>query len=313
MPTRSTTRSPSPIPRCSRGRGRWPCAFHRVTDETAPARVSVPVRGRRGERRVRARSEDVVSRAVGGGDAPAEWKDEPPRRRGRRRRRRGRSSACRTASRISRASSCPTAEAPTTGWASTSATSSRRQAAASSSIRPTGCCRCRSGPRSRRRPAIRPSAATTTRPRTASSPACRVRCMCRATCRSCSHPATSSPLHERMSWRIIPLDGRAHLPDSMRLWQGDSVGPLGGRHAGRRHHQPERQGVAQRGRRDRQPRRARRGAVHPARRGHDSLRGDRYATRSSTRARGRLRFRSSARRARCSRWRVSKATTTCST
>ena len=31
-------------------------------------------------------------------------------------------------------------------------------------------------------------------------------------------------LHERMSWRQIPLDGRAHLPDKMRLWQGDSVG-----------------------------------------------------------------------------------------
>jgi hypothetical protein len=31
-------------------------------------------------------------------------------------------------------------------------------------------------------------------------------------------------LHERVAWRIIPLDGRAHLPDNMRLWQGDSVG-----------------------------------------------------------------------------------------
>lgn len=31
-------------------------------------------------------------------------------------------------------------------------------------------------------------------------------------------------LHERMSWRVVPLDGRPHLPDSMRLWQGDSVG-----------------------------------------------------------------------------------------
>jgi len=31
-------------------------------------------------------------------------------------------------------------------------------------------------------------------------------------------------LHERMAWRIIPLDGRAHLPDHMRLWQGDSLG-----------------------------------------------------------------------------------------
>jgi hypothetical protein len=29
---------------------------------------------------------------------------------------------------------------------------------------------------------------------------------------------------ERMSWRIVPLDGRAHIPDTIRLWQGDSVG-----------------------------------------------------------------------------------------
>ena len=31
-------------------------------------------------------------------------------------------------------------------------------------------------------------------------------------------------LFERTSWRIIPLDNRKHLPDYMRLWQGDSVG-----------------------------------------------------------------------------------------
>jgi hypothetical protein len=31
-------------------------------------------------------------------------------------------------------------------------------------------------------------------------------------------------LFERMSWRIVPLDGRSHIPDSIRLWQGDSVG-----------------------------------------------------------------------------------------
>ena len=36
-------------------------------------------------------------------------------------------------------------------------------------------------------------------------------------------------LFERMSWRIIPLingplDGRAHIPDNIRLWQGDSAG-----------------------------------------------------------------------------------------
>ena len=31
-------------------------------------------------------------------------------------------------------------------------------------------------------------------------------------------------LFERTQWRIIPLDGRAHLPNTIRLWQGDSVG-----------------------------------------------------------------------------------------
>jgi len=31
-------------------------------------------------------------------------------------------------------------------------------------------------------------------------------------------------LHERISWRIVRLDGRAHLPETIRLWQGDSVG-----------------------------------------------------------------------------------------
>jgi hypothetical protein len=31
-------------------------------------------------------------------------------------------------------------------------------------------------------------------------------------------------LFERVSWRIVPLNGRPHLPDTLRLWQGDSVG-----------------------------------------------------------------------------------------
>ena len=31
-------------------------------------------------------------------------------------------------------------------------------------------------------------------------------------------------LHERMSWRRIALNGRDHLPDHVRLWQGSSVG-----------------------------------------------------------------------------------------
>jgi hypothetical protein len=31
-------------------------------------------------------------------------------------------------------------------------------------------------------------------------------------------------LFERMSWRQIPLDGRSHVPDEIRMWHGDSVG-----------------------------------------------------------------------------------------
>src|SRR3984885_10755029 len=31
-------------------------------------------------------------------------------------------------------------------------------------------------------------------------------------------------LHERIAWRIIALQAREHLPDAMRLWQGDSIG-----------------------------------------------------------------------------------------
>jgi hypothetical protein len=43
------------------------------------------------------------------------------------------------------------------------------------------------------------------------------------------HQIIQTPTHvvilfERMSWRIIPLDSRPHLPDTIRLWQGDSVG-----------------------------------------------------------------------------------------
>ncbi|MDP8990540.1 MAG: hypothetical protein M3N41_10745 [Acidobacteriota bacterium] len=31
-------------------------------------------------------------------------------------------------------------------------------------------------------------------------------------------------LHERMAWRIVSLNRNTHLPDSIRLWQGDSIG-----------------------------------------------------------------------------------------
>lgn len=31
-------------------------------------------------------------------------------------------------------------------------------------------------------------------------------------------------LHERMSWRTVRLNDQSHLPDTIRLWQGDSIG-----------------------------------------------------------------------------------------
>ena len=31
-------------------------------------------------------------------------------------------------------------------------------------------------------------------------------------------------LHERMAWRTVSLTRKTHLPDSIRLWQGDSIG-----------------------------------------------------------------------------------------
>ena len=51
-------------------------------------------------------------------------------------------------------------------------------------------------------------------------------------------------LHERMSWRIVPLDGRAHIPDTIRLWQGDSSGAGGRRYARRRQVSGEQADVA---------------------------------------------------------------------
>ena len=40
--------------------------------------------------------------------------------------------------------------------------------------------------------------------------------------------------------RIVPLDGRPHLPAAIRRWQGDLARPLGRRHARRRHDQLQR-------------------------------------------------------------------------
>ena len=62
-------------------------------------------------------------------------------------------------------------------------------------------------------------------------------------------------LFERMAWRIVPTDGRAHLPDQRPPLAGRFGRPMGRRYARGRHHQPERQDLAERSRRDRQPRR----------------------------------------------------------
>jgi len=77
-------------------------------------------------------------------------------------------------------------------------------------------------------------------------------------------------LLERMSWRIIPMDGRPHLPDAVRLWQGDSLGRWDGDTLVVETANLKWQDVAQRGRRHRQPRGTRRRAVHPGEPGRDS-------------------------------------------
>ncbi len=37
-------------------------------------------------------------------------------------------------------------------------------------------------------------------------------------------PDTVATMHERMQWRVISLSRSRHLPDTTRLWQGDSIG-----------------------------------------------------------------------------------------
>ena len=37
-------------------------------------------------------------------------------------------------------------------------------------------------------------------------------------------PAAVVFLHERMAWRTVSLNRSDHLPDAVRLWQGDSIG-----------------------------------------------------------------------------------------
>ena len=83
-------------------------------------------------------------------------------------------------------------------------------------------------------------------------------------------------LHERMSWRIVPLDGRAAPSRHDPFVAGRFRGPMGGRHAGCRYHQLERQDLAERGRRDCELRRARGGTIHSGGSRHRQLRGDRH-------------------------------------
>ena len=56
-------------------------------------------------------------------------------------------------------------------------------------------------------------------------PAFRGRCMSRQGIEIIQTPDYIVFLHERMSWRIVPLGWAARtFPTAMRLWQGDSVG-----------------------------------------------------------------------------------------
>ena len=48
--------------------------------------------------------------------------------------------------------------------------------------------------------------------------------MCPRRFTSCRHRDYVVTLHERMSWRLISLARTRHLPDTIRLWQGDSIG-----------------------------------------------------------------------------------------
>ena len=87
-------------------------------------------------------------------------------------------------------------------------------------------------------------------------------------------PDTIVTLHERTSWRVIALDRTRHLPDTMRLWQGDSLGRWDGRYAGRRHDELQRENMGQRSGRRVQPRRTCHRTLHAGGRRHDSIRGD---------------------------------------
>ena len=69
-------------------------------------------------------------------------------------------------------------------------------------------------------------------------------------------------LFERMAWRQIPLDGRDHIPDDIRLWNGDSVGRWEGDTLVVETRNMERQGMVERSRRRGHSRTDRRRTVH---------------------------------------------------
>ena len=120
-------------------------------------------------------------------------------------------------------------------------------------------------------------------------------------------------LHERMSWRTIPLDGRATPAGPFAVVAGRLDRPVGRRYAGRRHDEPEWEDVVERGGRDRQPCRARGRALHADRRRHDPLRGDRLR---SARVHASMDDRlpdKPAGRTSSWKWRVTKTTRICNT
>ena len=120
-------------------------------------------------------------------------------------------------------------------------------------------------------------------------------------------------LHERMAWRIsrstatqAPARPRPSVAGRLRR-------PLGRRHAGRRHHELQRQDVAERGGRDHQPRARRRRAVHAGEREYHHVQGDGDRP---ARLHAAVDDRSAvaiARTARCSKSRATRTTRTCST
>ena len=113
-------------------------------------------------------------------------------------------------------------------------------------------------------------------------------------------------LHEP---RIIPLDGRPHLPPHVRQLDGKLARALGRRDAGRRddefHGQVGVPGIQREHAADR--------AIHPRGRGHDSTINSRSTIRRRGHGRGRQRCRCRRRSARSSSTPATKGTTACTT